>query len=215
MASGQTYADRTDAGKRLAAALGHLKDREPVIVGLPRGGVVVAAEVAKALGAPLDVLIVRKLGAPGQPELGLGAIAEGGILLLNKRLMRQVGVSKQGLQSTIDAATDELNRRLELYRGAAEPVELAGRTVILVDDGLATGSTARAAIGALQHLGAAQIVVAVPVGAPSTVKDLEATVDEVVCLHAPFMLSSVGQYYEDFTQTSDDEVVRLLAGRPG
>lgn len=208
-----TFADRADAGRQLAAALTHLRDCDPVVVGLPRGGVIVAAEVAAALDAPLDVVIVRKLGAPGQPELGLGAIAEGGVLLLNKRLMRQVGVSKERLQSTIDAATDEVNRRIELYRGTADPVPIEGRTVILVDDGLATGSTARAAIGALQHLGAAAIVLAVPVGAPSTVGELEEMVDEVVCLSAPRMLMSVGQYYDDFTQTADAEVVQLLAGR--
>ncbi len=206
-----SFRNRTDAGRRLAAKLDHLKDRSPIVIALPRGGVVVAAEVAAALEAPLDVLVVRKIGAPRQPELGLGAIAEGGVLLLNKRLMRQVGVSKEGLQSTIDAATDELNRRLEMYRGTKEPVQVEGRTVVLVDDGLATGSTARAAIGALQHHGAAEIVLAVPVGAPATVRDLEGIVAEVVCLHAPFMLSSVGQYYDDFTQTSDDEVIAILA----
>lgn len=215
MARGTTYADRADAGRQLGAAVEHLRSQNPVVVGLPRGGVVVAAEVADAIDAPLDVIIVRKLGAPGQPELGLGAIAEGGVLLLNKRLMRQVGVSKARLQSTIDAATEELNRRLERYRGAADPVEIAGRTVILVDDGLATGSTARAAIGALQHLGAAEIHVAVPVGAPSTVRELQDVADSVTCLTAPFMLSSVGQHYADFTQTTDDEVVRLLADRKG
>mgnify|MGYP001814806091 CR=1 FL=1 len=195
----------------LAAELSHLKARSPVVIGLPRGGVVVAAEVAAALEAPLDVLVVRKIGAPRQPELGLGAIAEGGVLLLNKRLMRQVGVTKDSLQSTIDAATDELNRRLDAYRGTKEPVQVEGRTVVLVDDGLATGSTARAAIGALQHHGAAEIVLAVPVGAPTTARELGKVVDEVVCLHAPFMLSSVGQYYDDFTQTTDDEVLAILA----
>ncbi|NND03927.1 MAG: hypothetical protein HKN91_14190 [Acidimicrobiia bacterium] len=206
-----SFINRTEAGRLLAEQLSHLKDRNPVVIGLPRGGVVVAAEVASALEAPLDVLVVRKVGAPRQPELGLGAIAEGGVLLLNKRLMRQVGVTKEGLQSTIDAATEELNRRLATYRGSADPVQVEGRTVILVDDGLATGSTARAAIGALQHHGAAEVVLAVPVGAPATVRELEKSVDEVVCLHAPFMLSSVGQYYEDFTQTSDKDVLAILA----
>ena len=208
---GSTFADRRDAGIQLAEALRPFAARHPLVIGLPRGGVVVAAEVARALEADLDVLIVRKLGAPGQPELGLGAVAEGGVVLLNKRLMRQVGVSKEALQSTIDRANDELKRRLDLYRGAAEPIEVAGRTVILVDDGLATGSTARAAIGALQHLGAESVVLAVPVGAPSTVRDLEPLVEAVVCLSAPRMLMSVGQHYDDFTQTTDEEVVQLLA----
>lgn len=207
----RSFANRAEAGRLLAAELSHLKSRNPVVIGLPRGGVVVAAEVAAALEAPLDVLVVRKIGAPRQPELGLGAIAEGGVLLLNKRLMRQVGVTKDALQGTIDSATAELNRRLSAYRGEHEPVQVEGRTVILVDDGLATGSTARAAIGALQHHGAAEIVLAVPVGAPSTVKEIGELVDEVVCLHAPFMLSAVGQYYDDFTQTADAEVIALLA----
>lgn len=207
----ESFMNRADAGRRLATKLGHLKERSPVVIALPRGGVVVAAEVAAALDAPLDVLVVRKVGAPRQPELGLGAIAEGGVLLLNKRLMRQVGVTKEGLQGTIDSATGELNRRLDLYRGTHEPLQVEGRTVVLVDDGLATGSTARAAIGALQHHGAGEIILAVPVGAPSTVRDLSSVVDEVVCLHAPFMLSSVGQYYEDFTQTTDEEVIQILA----
>ncbi len=207
-----TFADRRDAGRRLGGAVGHLRDRHPLVIGLPRGGVVVAAEVAQALEADLDVLVVRKVGAPGQPELGLGAIAEGGVLLLNKRLMRQVGVSRDRLQATIDRANEELKRRLEMYRGGDEPIDVTGRNAILVDDGLATGSTARAAIEALRQLGAASIVLAVPVGAPATVRDLEPLVDELVCLSAPRMLMSVGQHYDDFSQTSDDEVVALLAG---
>jgi len=208
---GRTFVDRRDAGIQLAAALQHLADRNPVVIGLPRGGVVVAAEVARSLGADLDVLIVRKLGAPGQPELGLGAIAEGGVVLLNKRLMRQVGVTKEALQATIDRANEELKRRLDRYRRDREPVDLRGRLVILVDDGLATGSTARAAIGALEHLGAGAIVLALPVGAPATVRDIEPLVDEVVCLSTPRMLMAVGQHYDDFTQTEDAEVVALLA----
>jgi predicted phosphoribosyltransferase len=205
------YTDRSDAGRRLAAALEHLRTRDPLVIGLPRGGAVVAAEVARALGAPLDVLVVRKLGAPGQPELGLGAVAEGGVVLLNKRLMRQIRVSKEQLQGTIDRENEEMKRRVDVYRGDREPIEVAGRTVILVDDGLATGSTARAAIGALHHLGAGEVILAVPVGAPSTVRELESMADEVVCLSTPRMLMSIGQHYDDFTQTGDAEVVELLA----
>lgn len=211
MLGSSTYRDRRDAGRQLGAALERMRDRNPLVIGLPRGGVVVAAEVAAALNADLDILVVRKVGAPGQPELGLGAAAEGGVLLLNKRLMRQVGVSKEQLQASIDRANEELKQRLELYRGDDEPIDVAGRTVILVDDGLATGGTARAAIGALQHLGAGSIVVAVPVGAPSTIRDLEPLVEEVVCLSAPRMLMSIGQHYSDFSQTSDGEVIALLA----
>ena len=205
-----TFADRRDAGRQLAASLDHLRDRNPLVIGLPRGGVVVAAEVSIALEADLDVLVVRKVGAPGQPELGLGAVAEGGVVLLNKKLIRQVGVSKERLQASIDLANDELKRRLDRYRSDREAIDVAGCTVILVDDGLATGSTARAAIGALQHLGAGSIIVAVPVGAPSTVRDIEPLVEEVVCLSAPPMLMSVGQHYDDFSQTTDEEVVALL-----
>jgi len=209
------YADRRDAGRQLAKAVAHLRSRDPLVIGLPRGGTVVAAEVARALDAPFDVLVVRKLGAPGQPELGLGAVAEGGVVLLNKRLMRQLRVSKDQLQETIDRENEEMKRRLDLYRGGREPVDVTGRTVILVDDGLATGSTARAAIGALHHMGAGEVILAVPVGAPSTVHELESLADEVVCLSAPRMLMSFGQHYDDFTQTSDDEVVALLAGLGG
>ncbi len=206
-----TFADRRDAGRQLAVHLEHLRDRNPLIIGLPRGGVVVAAEVANALNADLDILVVRKVGAPGQPELGLGAAAEGGVLLLNRALMRQMRITKEQLQASIDRANEELEERLQLYRGARQPIELEGRTVILVDDGLATGGTARAAIGAIQHLGAGSIVLAVPVGAPSTIRDIEPLVEAVVCISAPHMLRSIGQHYDNFSQTSDAEVVALLS----
>jgi len=205
------FADRKDAGHRLAAALGHVRDRNPLVIGLPRGGVVVAAVVAQALDAELDILVVRKIGAPGQSELGLGAIAEGGVLLLNQPLMDRLGVTREDLQPTIDRSRAELARRRALYRGDAEPIDVAGRTVVLVDDGLATGGTAKAAIDTLRHLGAGSIVVAVPVGAPSTIGDLEELVEEVVCLSAPRTLMAIGQHYADFTQTSDEEVLTLLA----
>jgi len=170
----------------------------------------VAAGVASALEADLDILVVRKLGAPGQPELGLGAIAEGGVLLLNKPLMRQVRITKEQLQSTIDSENDELKRRLETYRGDREPIEVTNRLVILVDDGLATGGSVRAAAGALQHLGASQPVLAVPVGSPETVRELTPMFSEVVCLESPAQFFSIGQFYDDFSQTTDEEVVELL-----
>lgn len=204
------FADRRDAGRQLAGALVQLAERDPLVIGLPRGGVVVAAEVARALDADLDILVVRKVGAPGQPELGLGAVAEGGVLLLNEPLMDRLGVTREQLQPTIDRSRAELARRRDLYRGDTNAIDVTGRTVVLVDDGLATGGTAKAAVDTLQHLGAGSIIVAVPVGAPATIRDLEELVDEVVCLFAPRMLMAIGQHYSDFDQTADEEVMALL-----
>lgn len=206
------FRDRREAGHRLAGALDHLRGAQPLVVGLPRGGVVVAAEVARALEADLDVLVVRKIGAPGQEELGLGAIAEGGVLLLNKPLMRQLRVTKEQLQDTIDAENAELERRLGRYRGDREPIDVTGRTVIVVDDGLATGGTARVAAGALRHLGSGSITLAVPVGSKRTVEELREVFDDVVCLSTPPMFFAISQSYDDFGQTSDEEVEAVLAG---
>ena len=208
----QGFGDRRDAGRRLAAALTGYRNTNALAIGLPRGGVVVAAEVADAIGADLDILVVRKLGAPGQPELGLGAIAEGGVLLLNEPLMRQVNVTTEQLQPTIEAETIELERRVARYRGDRSPQSVVDRPVIVVDDGLATGGTVRAAAGALRQLGAGSLILAVPVGSPRTVDELAPLFDEIVCLETPATFYAIGQFYRDFAQTSDEEVIGLLAG---
>lgn len=205
------FQDRYQAGRLLAERLEKYAGRPDVIVlGLPRGGVPVAYEIAKHLGVTLDVFIVRKLGVPGFEELALGAIASGGVRVLNEEVARVL----PGAQSVIEEATGreqrELVRREQLYRGDRPPPDLSGRTVILVDDGLATGATMRAAVSALRQRGVGSIVVAVPVGAPETCRDLAGEVDEAICVISPDYFQAVGQFYDDFSQTSDDEVRKLL-----
>ncbi len=206
-----SFRDRRDAGKRLAAHLGAYRTQQPVVVGLPRGGVVVAAEVARVLDAPLDVALVRKLGAPGHPELGIGAIAEGGVRALNEDLVQMLGVSEEYLQHVERDELAELERRQRVYRGDRPPLDVAGRTVIVVDDGLATGYTARAAVRAVRARGAAKVVLAVPVSAADTEVALREEADEVVCDLVPRSLMAIGQWYENFAQTTDKEVIDLLA----
>jgi putative phosphoribosyl transferase len=206
----RAFRNRRDAGRRLALALASLRDDEPVVVGLPRGGVPVAAEVAEALGAPLDVIVVRKLGVPFQPELGMGAIGEGGVRVLNDEVVRIAGVSPGEVAEVEARERFELERRAQRFRGDRTAVPLAGRTVIVVDDGIATGGTARAAVEVARAHGASRVVLAVPVAPPDTVASMREIADEVVCLATPVAFSAVGQWYEDFTQTSDAEVVRLL-----
>jgi len=207
-----TFPNRAEAGRRLAEKLEQYAGRDDVIVlGLPRGGVPVAYEVAQRLGVPLDVFIVRKLGVPGFEELALGAIASGGVRVLNDDVVRVLPNASELVESVTARETAELQRREQAYRDGRPPPELRGRVVILVDDGLATGATMRAAVAALRQLGAARIVVAVPVGAADTCRELEEEVDETVCVMAPEWFQAVGQFYEDFSQTSDDEVRELLA----
>lgn len=206
------YEDRRHAGQVLAEALNHYKGRTHLeILALPRGGVPVGYEVARALGAPLEVFIVRKLGVPGYEELAMGAIASGGAQVLSRPLILRLGIPEKAIASAIAREREELARRERVYRGERAPLQLQGKTVILVDDGLATGSTMRAAAAGLQALKPARLVVAVPVAARETCEELAGEVDEVVCAATPDPFVSVGSWYEDFTQTEDDEVHALLA----
>jgi predicted phosphoribosyltransferase len=204
--------DRRQAGRRLAQKLGDYAGRSDVIVlGLPRGGMPVALEVARALAAPLDVFVVRKLGVPGHRELAMGAIASGGVRVLNDEVVRLLGIPPERLDAVVAEERRELERREVLYRGNRAPLDLQGRTVILVDDGLATGSTMRAAVAAARRLHPQRVVVAVPVGSRSACEVLAAEADQVICLSMPEPFGSVGQWYEIFGQTSDEEVRELLA----
>lgn len=211
-----TFRDRRDAGERLARALAHLRGRTDLLVlALPRGGVPVAYEVAAALGAPLDVFVVRKLGVPGQEELAMGALASGGLRVLNQDVVETLDLSPPTIDLVTRREAEELARRERLYRGERPPLSATGRTVILVDDGLATGSTMRAAAIALRQHGPARVVVAVPVAARQTCELLRREVDEVVCLSTPAPFFAVGQWYADFGQTSDEEVSELLRRAAG
>ncbi len=202
------FRDRRDAGVKLAS---ELRSTPPaVVVGLPRGGVIVADEVAKALDMPLDIALVRKLGAPGEPELGIGAIAENGVEVLNIGLIDMLGISPAALDREREHQRHELERRSRLYRSGRKPLEVTNRRAILIDDGLATGATATAAARSLRARGASALILAVPVGAPTAVRDLSEEVDEVVCLEQPVLFRAVGQWYEDFRQTTDAEVLECL-----
>jgi predicted phosphoribosyltransferase len=206
------FPDRAAAGRLLAEKLMQYAGHDDVIVlGLPRGGVPVAYEVARDLRVPLDVFIVRKLGVPGFEELAVGAIASGGIRVLNEDVARALPNADEIIEAVTQREMIEVERREEKYRDGRPAPEISGRTVILIDDGLATGATMRAAVKALRQRGAAKIVVAVPVGPPDTCKEFEDEADEVVCASAPEFFQAVGQYYEDFSQTSDEEVRGLLA----
>ncbi len=206
------FQDRTDAGRQLAEKLLSYAGRDDVIVlALPRGGVPVAFEVAQRLGVPLDVFVVRKLGVPGHEELAMGAIASGGVRVLNEDVLYVLPDAQSIVEMVTAIEREELKRRERDYRSNRPAPEVRGRTVILVDDGLATGATMRAAAAALRQQGAAKIIVAVPVGAPGTCHEIRSVADEVVCLQTPGSFMGVGQYYEDFSQTTDEEVRELLA----
>ncbi|MEU5434244.1 phosphoribosyltransferase family protein [Streptomyces sp. NPDC020719] len=204
------FVDRRDAGRQLAARLKHLKGSDVVVIGLPRGGVPVAAEVACALGAPLDVCLVRKLGVPFQPELGMGAIGEGGVRVINDEVVRTARVTQDELAEVEAREREVLESRARRYRGGREPLGLKDRVVLVVDDGVATGSTARAACRIARARGAARVVLAVPVAPHDWTTRLGADADELVCPHTPLAFYAVGQFYTDFSQTEDDEVVACL-----
>jgi putative phosphoribosyl transferase len=204
------FEDRRDAGRRLAGKLVRFRDERPVVFALPRGGVPVGYEISRSLGAPLDVFVSRKLGAPDQPEFGIGAVAAGGVRVLNEDVVRRLGITEDYVERITAQEIAEVGRRLRYFRGTRPEPEVAGRTAILVDDGLATGVTARAAVEALRLRGPRRLVLAAPVCAAQTVNLLLPRVDELVCLESPPDLGAIGFWYRNFEQTSDEEVVELL-----
>jgi putative phosphoribosyl transferase len=212
--SGALFADRVDAGRTLAEHLCHLRDKRVVVLGLPRGGVPIAFEVATAIGAPLDVLVIRKLGVPSQPELGMGAIGEGGVRIINDEVVLLAGVAPAQLARVEAREQTELERRALRFRGDRPRVSLEDRTAVIVDDGIATGSTALAACMIARAQGAAQIVLAVPVAPVGWTTRMADAADQFVCVGTPEPFRAIGRFYDDFTQTTDDEVVACLNSIP-
>ncbi len=206
------FPDRNEAGRRLAERLLHLREKHPVVLALPRGGVPVGYEVAKALEAPLDLVFVRKIGAPFQPELALGAVADGGhpITVLNEELVGRLDISESFLQEETKRKLAEIDRRREVYKAGRPRIEVKGRTAIVVDDGIATGATVRAALQSVRKGLPARLVLAVPVAPPETIEALESEADEVVCLETPDLFFAIGQFYRNFEQLSDQQVVEWL-----
>ena len=207
------FRDRREAGKRLAAELSHLRAEDVLVLALPRGGVPVAYEVAQALRAPLDLVMVRKIGAPDQPELAVAAVVDGESpeIVENQELLDMLGLDRSWVERAAERELREIARRREHYLEGRPPLEMAGRTVVLVDDGIATGASFRAALRATRRRGPAHLVLAVPVAPPDTLAALRAEADETVCLETPRAFGAVGAFYEDFHQTSDEEVVELVA----
>jgi putative phosphoribosyl transferase len=204
------FDDRVDSGKRLASALRNFSGKKGIVLAIPRGGVVVGYVIAKTLNLPLDIIIPRKIGAPDNPELAIGAVAEDGITILDQYLIKYLGVSPEYVIEEAERQKQEIRRRLKLYRQGLSYPDLNGFDVIVVDDGIATGSTMKAALASVKNRGAASITVAVPVGPPSTIEELEKMADRVVCLYTPKLFQALGEFYKDFSQTSDEEVIDLL-----
>lgn len=204
------FTDRIDAGKRLASALKNFSGKKGIVLAIPRGGVVVGYVIAKALNLPLDVIIPRKIGAPDNPELAIGAVAEDGTTILDENLITYLGVSREYIKEESARQKQEIERRLKLYRQDTSYPSLKGLDVIVVDDGIATGSTMKAALASVKNRGAASVTVAVPVGPPSTIEELNEMADRVVCLYTPEYFQAIGQFYTDFSQTPDEEVIKLL-----
>jgi predicted phosphoribosyltransferase len=205
------FADRRDAGVQLISRLKEYKDQQGVIVlSLPRGGVATGYEIARSLHIPLDIVIVRKIGFPGQPELGIGAVSETGTVVLNTSIISTYGIPKEYIEREVSRQKEEISRRVKLYRKGKGLPPLQGKTVILVDDGVATGATMKSAITTLKEENLKKLIVALPVAPPGVVKELEQMVDIFICIETPFDFMAVGSYYHDFTQVSDEEVINLL-----
>jgi putative phosphoribosyl transferase len=204
------FTDRVDAGKRLALALQDFSGKKGIVLAIPRGGVVVGFEIAKALNLPLDVIIPRKIGAPANPELAIGAVTEDGTAILDSQLINYLGINREYIKEESERQKQEIERRLKLYRQDTSYPDLKGLDVIVVDDGLATGSTMKAALASVKNRGAASLTVAVPIGPPSTIEELNEIADRVVCLYTPQFFQAIGEFYTDFSQTSDEEVIKLL-----
>ncbi len=204
------FHDRITAGQMLAQRLGYLKNKEVVVLGLPRGGVPVAFEVARELNAPLDVIVVRKLGVPFQPELAMGAVGEGGVVIRNEEVIRMANIGEEDFARARARENEEVANRSKKFREGRSPVSLKSQLALIVDDGIATGSTARAACDVARALGAEKVILAVPVGSREAVSALASKADEVICLDIPDNFFAVGEWYEDFSPVSDEEVVELL-----